>query len=149
MAEASELFQRVITSMGGPVHTCDGCGVTYFVVDDFIDYEDGEIASLRESAEKEPDKYREVDYSIEHGWINGQSLVSWCECGHLKRIEDWIWSHRSIILEYLAGRVAEVRSEAIAEGEAVKRVTDALDVDIGDPVNITPRQQLKLDMVDG
>lgn len=106
LKEPSEYFQNAVSDCGSLVADCDFCGRTHFATYNSNDFDEGELEDLRVKAEKEPDKYIEWDCSsISQGRFNGKQVVVHCSCNKLRAYEDWIWSHRYIIMDYFENRI--------------------------------------------
>lgn len=107
----SGLFRSITTSGGSLCQaTCDFCGRTHFVSGrGHGDFSIGELESLMQMAEKQPDKYihHPEDDCISTGEINGIPFVSHCQCNNLSRYEDFIWNERHLIIAYLTRRTSE------------------------------------------
>jgi len=98
MPETSREFQDAVCHSGSTGILCQFCGVTYFC------REDEDIDDLRRRAEEEPGKYVEVQDWPRWGTLDGKQWVADCGCPRGKQIEDFLWSHRRIISEYLRAR---------------------------------------------
>jgi len=117
----SDDFMDAVTSGGSIVADCELCGRTVFEDDERAgDWELGELERLRENADKEPDKYVGfTDRSVGTGHIDGKQVVTNCLCNGLRRFENFIWSHRHIIADYVAKRARRIAESACHdEGQA-------------------------------
>ena len=110
---ASDLFENIFHSgSSGCVRTCE-CGKTYFDGEDTtIDWEEGELEALREKAEKNPDMFLEVDFSIPTIDIAGRQYIFDCSCNGADPYENFINDHASQIAEYLNKKAEQLRSKA-------------------------------------
>ena len=94
----------------GTYHSVDcTCGRTYFCTSEYGVWNETEededlLENLKGLSESEPKKFIECDYTIRWGVIDNKNVVEGCECGTLRKYEDWIWGHRYLILEYLKNR---------------------------------------------
>lgn len=115
MAEqCTELFYQVFRSgSGGSVRTCV-CGVTWFDGSQLgcWDWEPGELEELKEKAEKDPEHYREVDYTVSTLNPNGEEIVDGCTCDRARKYEEFLQDEGGRIAEYLNKRAAELEAEA-------------------------------------
>ena len=102
---------------------CD-CGRLYFCNEDYgeWDTETTEYEELRALAEKDSKKYIMCDYTIRFGCLDGKTFVESCECGELRRYEDWIWERRHLILSYLTAKYEVQKKEINKLGENVRKV---------------------------
>lgn len=113
MEQASDLFMDLVCNQGTPSATCQLCGRSHFASGSGSYNSDEEIQRWRESAEKEPDKWCEVsEDGLAFGHINGIQVVYDCPCHKLRKYEDFIWSHRSLIINYIRQRTANELAEA-------------------------------------
>jgi len=131
----SEDFVAVVATGGGIVADCELCGRTLFEDDELAgDWEDGELERLRERAEKDPDKcIGFADQSVSTGYIGGKYVVTNCPCNGLRHYEDFIWSHRRLIADYIerrAKRIAEAAYDDEARAEFLKENVEDRDQDI-------------------
>jgi hypothetical protein len=119
----SDMFREAVEDTGTCCATeCEFCGRTHFVSSHgHGDYEEGELEKLKEQAAKDPDRYiEESEYdAIGEGYIDGKQAVVHCPCNALRRYEDFIWGHRTIICEYLAARCAKELGEKIRTAEII------------------------------
>jgi hypothetical protein len=95
----------------------------------FGDYEEGELEGLRAKAKENPDLYMEMgDEFTSTGDIAGSVYAVDCRCNGLRKYEDFIWSHRHMILTYLCAMTKEHMTDAASElrtltAKAVKMLT--------------------------
>ncbi len=116
---ATHTFWDAVCRAGTITVECGFCGRTHFVSNG--DYDDGELERLREQAEAAPDKFiehTECDY-ISCGQLDGVTAVHGCPCDKAARYERFIWEHRSLIVDYLKRRAAELARGANRDLEAV------------------------------
>ncbi len=111
----SREFQNAIKhATSGRSVLCQLCGKTH-IVNNISEWEDEkELESFLKDANKNPNKYV-VENSfneIEWGRFDNRQVVVHCPCGHLKKYEDFIWSHRKIIVDYLKSRAKKEITEA-------------------------------------
>lgn len=119
--EPSEEFLTAFREgTSGVVVRCDFCGRTYFATGDGGDFEKGELEDLRAKAEKEPDKYIEVDYFTERVLVDRMYYAMGCKCNKVRRYEDWIWSNRRSILAYIKARMEKRLKAAVEDMEIAK-----------------------------
>ena len=111
----SEMFMDLVCHHGSIRISCELCGREHFACGSkVIDYEDGELEGLQAKADREPDKYvahHDAD-SISWGDLDGKRVVWGCVCHRARRFEDFIWSHRDLIIAYLKARMKEDLSHA-------------------------------------
>ena len=119
----SEEFLKAISAhMSSITGECDFCGRFYYTVNDgSYDYEYGEFDRYEAQAKENPDKYICVEGSVPKTMIDGKTYIRDCECNGVRRYEDWVWSHREIILDYFRRRTElefkEAKMEFIAAHE--------------------------------
>lgn len=120
----SEYFANAIVRAGSVAIDCELCGRTHFATSREYYYDEGELEELRAKAKEEPDKYLEWADRDSIGWghINGQQAVIDCPCNKLKDCEDWIWSHRYLIKDYLLARTEAEAKAANTDKEAFKKL---------------------------
>lgn len=120
----SELFDNLITRTSSPVETCEFCGRTCFEDDSRLDWEPGEYESLKQNQRTDPDKF----YAMTHvacGIINGKTGVIGCPCNWGQPYENFIWTHRRFIMEYISARVRKIVERALEdEGSAEEAMSD-------------------------
>lgn len=115
----SDEFMRAFCGGGTPVQRCDFCGRTNFDYNgEFM--EEGELEGLLRKRSQEPDHYFGQDGGISFGELNGRTLVWGCPCNKTRPYEDFIWSHRLQITEYLKARIADRLRRAQSEADRVK-----------------------------
>jgi len=104
--DASDHFWRTFSKTGTITATCD-CGHTYFCVyNNEGDYDEGELETLRAKMAAEPKRLTELSCShVSVMQLGGNQYVEGCDCGRLKKYEDFIWHWRREITEYIAARV--------------------------------------------
>lgn len=100
---SNEFFDAFRSGFGSDCFTC-GCGRTYFASLECGWSEDGELERLQQQALVEPDKYIDTGHSGVSTTNLGIEYVHECVCGTERRYEDWIWSHRRAITEYIKAR---------------------------------------------
>jgi hypothetical protein len=119
--EPSEEFLDAFREVSsGMIVECDFCGRVYFATQDSGDYGEGELENLRAQAEKEPDKYIEVDYFTTRIIVDGKGYADGCKCHKIRRYEDWIWANRGSIMKYLRARIEKRFKEAEEEIKAMR-----------------------------
>jgi len=112
--KCSQFFEDIFDSrVGSSVRTCC-CGRVYFNPDGGWDWEEGLLEELYAEAEKDPDKYRALDYPVGYMMINDQTVVYNCPCGTAERYEGFLVKHARQIATYLNGRAKFLRKEADA-----------------------------------
>jgi hypothetical protein len=117
--QASQLFMNLVCDGGTPSIDCQLCGRTHFASGPSSDEPDEEVKRLRQLATEQPSKYCEsTNDSIGYGHIDGKQVAWDCPCRRLRRYEDFIWSHRALILAYLKARAAKNLQDATALNEA-------------------------------
>lgn len=120
----TDLFNDLIASTSSPVETCEFCGRTFFEDDSRLDWEPGEYEALKLNQKTSPEKF----YAMSHvacGTINGKSGVIGCPCNWGQPFENFIWTHRRFIMEYISARVRKVVERALEdEGAAEEATTD-------------------------
>lgn len=94
------------------------CGREHFVASDgHGDYEDGELESLIEKSNSDPDKYvAEWQYDhIDAAFIEGRQIVVDCPCKGYKRYCDWIeaWADEltAYLIDFQQSKLATARME--------------------------------------
>jgi hypothetical protein len=117
---SEEFLEAFREGSSGMVVDCEFCGRVYFATQDSGDYEEGELENLRAQAEKDPDKYIEVDCFTTRILIDGKGYAYGCKCNKLRRYEDWIWSNRRGIVAYLKARTEKRLKAAAEDSEAVQ-----------------------------
>jgi len=126
--KVSEEFEDAFTSSAGTIHaTCELCGRNFIASEDAGDYDEGEYEEFLEKAKKEPDRYLvwSAYSAISLGWIDGKQFVFGCPCNALARYEQFIWTHRAQIVEYLRKKTERRLMEAQREAEKLN-VLDGL-----------------------
>lgn len=129
--EPSEEFRDAVRDGGTMCATdCGFCGRVHFVSGSgHGDYSEGELEDLKAKAKAEPDRYiQEGVYDcIPTGYFAGMNVVVYCKCNGLRRYEEWIWSHRDIILDYLKART---QKELDATRAVHRKVSDVVLVNV-------------------
>lgn len=80
--------------------------------------DEGEYEEYCAKVKTNPAKYREdpENDSIAVGEFGGCTVVWGCPCNGVRKYEDFIWSHRHVIIDYLKRRakldLAEAKSNA-------------------------------------
>lgn len=121
--EFLEAFSDGVASM---VTECEFCGRVYFATRDHGDYEKGEMEHYREMAEKEPDKYIEVDYFTSRIGVDGRCYAWGCKCNKVRMHEEWVWANRRKILAYLTAMFKERLEKAKEDSEALDGAKTAI-----------------------
>lgn len=105
--ESTEGFNRAFSNHGGHSQFRCNCGRTWFNSTQW-GWGETELQSLREGIAE--GRTVETDYSIEEimGFVIG------CPCNQLRRYEDWVWTNRERILDYLKVRNAGELREAMS-----------------------------------
>lgn len=125
--EPSELFKQAVLHSGSCHISCELCDRTHFSTDTSFDWEEGELESLLEKAEAEPDMYiNHGNDSPSWGFFNDKQAVVDCPCNKLKGYEDFIWDNRHVIAKYLKARANEIRLDAIRQAEAMDTIPNDL-----------------------
>ena len=110
--QCSDAFLEAFSSICyGVIRTC-ACGRTHYNDVDTQFYDDvNEITELRESHDKEPDKY--IPRGEDVGTINifGTEIVIGCTCNRASMAERSILAHRHSIAKYFKLRNEEKRKE--------------------------------------
>lgn len=118
----SDEFMEEVRTSGSYQMTCDFCGRTFFDNSDrnSWDWEEGQRERLQKLAEEKPDEYFGWDGSIGSGEIDGRIFVEGCPCNAIRRHEDFIWDHRSLIASYLKTRARQELTEAKQQLDGLK-----------------------------
>lgn len=114
---ASQEFWDTFACAGNTVSTC-ACGRVNFATGQYSDLGEDEIEELRESLQKNPDKYVEcADDSLAISPIGGV-IVYGCPCGTAKRYELFLDVNREEILTYYRKKleVERAKSASLADG---------------------------------
>lgn len=110
---------------------CELCGRTHYVNNphEMGDYEEGELEELEAMHEKEPDKYIPWDCPVSWGCFAGKQAVIGCPCNEekLKPYEDFIWSHRYMITEYLLARAKSIFDAAQVQDDVIGQLNIVLE----------------------
>jgi hypothetical protein len=117
MAVTNE-FDEAFQAGGGTAFHC-ACGRYHVSFEDEDEGED-EFAGFLAKQEKEPDKY--IFHNDEGiGVLNlGSIVVYGCPCGTDVRYENWIWSMRRQLSEYLRERTKREFAEAKAMSDEMQ-----------------------------
>lgn len=128
--ENTSWFEEVYGGdIGSPDIECI-CGRTHFASDQGSMIDPGVLVRYRMQAKAEPKRYIEdatVD-AISAVTILGNPYVIGCECGHLQRYEEQIWSERSRILDYFSKRQGHIDTTNQLLGEQIKSAKGVTDV---------------------
>lgn len=119
---SDDFYEAFHDHSGGCYRECS-CGRIHFCSTAGFDFEDGELERYLQKSEKDPDKYIDHgDCSV--GYIDvGELVVYGCPCGISKKYEDWIWSRRTSIIEYLQKRIKGNFDKAKDELALVENIT--------------------------
>lgn len=124
--QASEKFEDAFRAgMGTTSANCELCGKYVFASgEQSLGYEPGELEALQKKAEENPSKYQELAMSdgISLGQIGGQQFVIDHGCTGLRKYEDFIWTYRKQIVEYLKARTSERLEDAREDVERMKGI---------------------------
>ena len=127
--EPSEEFIEAFRAGIGSIRAeCEFCGRECFEDDEHAgDWEDGELEKLRERAQSQPDKCVAMD-TVSLGMLDGKRFVMGCPClaDKIRPYENFIWSHRRQIAEYVHKRVKIVVESAIEDEVAAEHLNDNL-----------------------
>ena len=110
------MLANMVCSHQSPGIDCK-CGITWFC------HEDEDFDSLRKSATKLPEKYRETsDDAIGWGWLNGHQVVWGCgDCmAYVKKHEDWILDNEELVRSFLV----EFGKNRLDEAKRLASITD-------------------------
>ena len=89
----SEAFNDAFRSgMAGIRRECQ-CGRVTFTYTERGSFDPGELGRLESLAEKHPDKYIGVDYSVGTLMIAGREWVTGCPCNFGAKVEKWLLAH--------------------------------------------------------
>lgn len=109
---------------------CELCGRVHYVVGtEAGDYEPGELEECETLHEKDPDKAIEWDSSVWWGYFAGKQVVIGCPCNEekLKPYENFIWSHRYMITQYLVRRAHNIFDDTRMQDETIGELSKILD----------------------
>jgi len=109
----SDRFCSAFRHSAGLVVTCDFCGRTYFGTGG--DYNEGERENYEKLAEEKPDEYISVEDFSGRVELGQGDYVDGCPCNAARRFEDWVWTFRREIAEYVQGRAEEEFKDAKQE----------------------------------
>jgi len=102
---------------------CDLCGRTTYHHKEyewaFEGDDDEDEKAFLENAEKYPEWYVCVDYSIPFGTFDGKQVVIGCPCNGLRKYENLFWRHSYTILKYLKNRTEKDLKDAQSNHEEV------------------------------
>lgn len=102
----SDLFERLVLDAGTPRATCGFCQREHIASEGYL--EEGELAAFQLKAQLSPGRYKiHACNSVSIGQLNGVNWVEGCECNSAWKYENFIWSHRTMIIEYLKRRAQE------------------------------------------
>lgn len=119
--DASDIFKQAVCHSSSISVQCEFCGRNYFDSEQAGCFEEGELEELQLMAKSEPDKYIDGDFT-HWGDIDGKQVVVNCCCNALRKYEDFIWSHRHIIIDYLKDRIRENCQNAEADNESINQL---------------------------
>lgn len=126
MKQASEAFANAFVRTSSIVSDCF-CGRTCFENDPSAgDWNEGELERLREMEKKEPDKFIPMDH-VGQAEIDGKTFIVGCPCNKLIDYENFIWSHRRQIMEYISAKVKDIVERALEEEGMAEEATADLD----------------------
>jgi hypothetical protein len=117
MNEPSGLFDEIFSSMiAGSIRTC-ACGRTTFNPDGGWDWEEGELENLHAQAKADPEKFREVDYSVGTYDFGDGEIVIGCPCGRAVVMEQFLIAEAERIATYIRRRHEKIieRSKRIVK----------------------------------
>lgn len=124
----SEIFLEAFSSDAGSIRgTCGCCGRTCYQSSCRGYFDEGELEELERAIEKEPDKYADFgDCGVGFGEISGIQFIYDCPCRQeiLYKYEDFIWSHRQQIIEYLTRQMTEKKEQADADDKAIESLRE-------------------------
>lgn len=111
---ASKLFDTAFfsgVSSGSPYQRCGFCGITHVANLEALDEE--EEKELRAEIKKNPEKFNVDEHYdfVSWAWFNGVECVRGCECNTLDKYEEFIWDHRTQIMNYIQARLLKARDE--------------------------------------
>lgn len=121
MNPSREFIDAICTS-ASPVIDCEFCNRCHFATGLNTDLEEQELAELRAKAKAEPNKYIEDpnNDSIGWGYLNGQQVVWNCCPEKVAQYEQFIWSHRAMILGYIKERTTRELRDSQETMDAVE-----------------------------
>ena len=124
----SEQFELAFRGSGSLVVNCEFCGRVHFADSVYAgDWESEELENLRKDATENPDQYIGWEYdSVTWGYLNGQQYVHGCPCNEARRYEEFIWSHRFGIAEYLKLRSEIEQLEADQNKKTAEKVCNVV-----------------------
>lgn len=123
----SEEFERAFSGSGSCRVECGFCGREEYNSNGGWDWEDGELEAL----EADPNA-TDVDYTPTYGYLNGKVYLHGCPCNQARRYEDFIWSHRHGIADYLKARAELEMKDAERNKQVAEIVIEANKVLIND-----------------
>lgn len=111
----SEDFENLVCDGGTSDATCELCGREHFATEN-PGWEPGELEACERKLKEEPERWVrwDGDDSVRIGTIDGQQVVIGCPCNGLRRFEDFIWRHSSIIGRYLSKRWSDTMEDTVA-----------------------------------
>lgn len=116
-----DFFEAFSAGVGSYVASCQ-CGRTYFASQVGGAFECNELEELLAKAKAEPEKYIDTGHDGS-SYVNlGNQYVHGCACGAEKRHEDWIWTHRRAIAQYIKARTAKELKAAQEQADACGRL---------------------------
>jgi len=126
----SEMFEDVVRHTGSMSVDCQLCDRTHFATyePDGMDWAEEEFEELMKQHKKNPDRYvaHEEDM-VSWGHIDGKQAVIDCQCNGLSKYENFIYTNRRIIAEYLTARAKETQGNAGRESGLAQAVSEAVD----------------------
>lgn len=131
LPKPSDMFIDIVCTYGTIRASCELCSREHFAsYNNDGNFNEGELEELRKKAKEKPEKYIEWpdSSSISHGTIEGKQAVWGCECNGMFKYENFIWTHRYLIAEYLMKRAND-------EAQTAKEDLDKLGVAPGSRVH--------------
>ena len=108
MPELSEEFIQAFCDGGTPEARCGFCYKLHYATGEQSYLADDE----RERLERDRNAVPHSDDAIGTGMLNGSLLVAGCNCEKTLRYEEFIWSHRHQIADYLRTRAKREKQDA-------------------------------------
>lgn len=113
--QTSQEFQDAFDARMGSCRGKCHCGREYFdVVNDGIDWNEGEFERLQQLARDPASKVFEAGGSISFIEVDGLRFVWGCQCGGAKKYEDFLLRNAPQIAHYLRLRAERLQREAKA-----------------------------------
>lgn len=113
MAECSEEFWDAFRSGHGSFYETCTCGRTYMATSEYRHDAGDEIEAFRAAVISEPGRNFDTgNMGIETADLGAMGTVHGCECGSERKHEDWVWSHRHQIADYLKARAKKEAAAA-------------------------------------